>query len=185
MKRGVVVFLARLLTVLMLVGAVAAFRLTYDAARSQSGGLDDLGATVNVCFAVPYGLVALLLVLLLRPLGARRESLAALLGWAVMVGGFLVGGKAGQWVWDREFENNRRRAEGVVARVEAFRADHGDYPASLEEAGVDTPVTVRRADSTYELQYQRPSPTHFELRYGYGWYEYVYDSANGAWEAHD
>jgi hypothetical protein len=169
----------------MLVGMVFAFRLTYNVARSQSGGLIDGAALGSLCPAVPCGLVALLLVLALRRLGARRESLAALLGWLVMVGGFFAGGRVGQWVWDREFENNRRRAEGVIARLETFRADHGEYPARLEEAEVDTPVTIRRADSTYELQYQRPSPTQFTLRYGYGWYEYVYDSEKGAWEAHD
>jgi hypothetical protein len=165
-----------------------AFRLAYDTARNRRGGFDDFDVIGLYCLAVPCGLVGLLLVLSLRPLGARRESLAALLGWMLMVGGLLAGGQVGQWVWDREFEDNRRRAEGVVTRLETFRANHGEYPAWLEEAEVDTPVVIRRADSTYELQYRRFSPTQFELRYGYGWYDYVYDyvydSENGRWEAH-
>jgi hypothetical protein len=73
----------------------------------------------------------------------------------------------------------------VIARLEAFRSTSGEYPVGAEEAGVETPVAIRRGDHTYELEYHRLSPTQFVLRYGYGWYEYIYDSEKGAWEAHD
>src|SRR5437868_12720702 len=113
--------------------------------RNSDGGFGALcDAAATFFLVVLCCLGGLLLVLFVRLLGGpRREPRAALLCWMLMVGGFLAGGLVGQWQWGREFERNRQRADGVIARLEAFRATRGEYPDSLEEAGVDTPVTIR------------------------------------------
>jgi len=186
MKRSAGIVLARLLVVLLAGGAVWALRLTYHEARNAGEGMDDIGSFVTFCFAVPCALAAFLLVLSLRLLGTpRRDFLAALLCWMLLLGCLLAGSEMGRREWGREFERNRQRAADVIARLEEFRATNGEYPGSLEQAAVETPVTIRRGDHTYALEYHRYSPTVFVLRYSYGWYEYVYDSANGAWEAHE
>jgi hypothetical protein len=181
------VFLARLLVATLAGAAVWAFWLTYSTMRNSGGGFWALcDAAATFVLAVLCCLGGLLLVLFVRLLGGRRrEPRVALLCWMLMVGGFLAGGLVGQWKWGREFERNRQRAEGVIARLEAFRSTNGEYPVWVEEAGVDTPVTVHRGDHTDELEYHRYSPTQFVLCYNYGWYDYIYDSKNGRWEAHD
>jgi hypothetical protein len=92
----------------------------------------------------------------------------------------VAGCACGSFLWQREFQANRRHAEEVIRAVEASWQEHGYYPAELE----GLPATLRRGRHTHELKYDGGG-SGFTLEYAYGWYTYRYHSWEGKWEARD
>jgi hypothetical protein len=179
-----VLLLARLMVLSLTGVGVFASWVNYQMMRYSDGAWGDVAAFQGAaCIALPGSLVTLLLVLRLNRLGVpRRDYLAGLTCWVLMVGGFLAGGLAGRWQRGREFDANREEAEAVVGRLEAYRAERGEYPADLGAVGGGTVFRGGRQD---DMRYWRASPTRFVLSYGYGWYEYRYDSDSREWEERD
>jgi hypothetical protein len=97
----------------------------------------------------------------------------------------VAGCACGALLWRMEFAGNRGRAEAVVLALEAYRREHGHYPADLEDLPTPPTTTFSRGKHAHELKYWPARPGGFTLEYAYGWYTYRYDSGTGAWSSRD
>lgn len=85
---------------------------------------------------------------------------------------------------DAAYQNTRARATALVAALETYKGDHGEYPGSLQEL---TPALMTRVDpplvGTGRWKYRRPAKDHCVLAFLVGpTYENdTYDSAKQAW----
>jgi hypothetical protein len=97
----------------------------------------------------------------------------------------VCGCACGSFLWQREFDGNRRQAEAIIRALEEYRQQHGGYPGSLADLPRPPATTFRRGDNADQLEYRSWGPGGFLLEYGDGWYTYTYDSGTGKWEARD
>jgi hypothetical protein len=178
-------FFIATLAVVSAVGIPYGTWLTFQAARNSDGAWNFewmLTWTLLLRFGVIGAVLGLLGFVCVpsRRLALVLKALVAL-GFLSLIGGCVIGGFCWQW----EFDWNRREADNVVRELEEYREDHGTYPAGLLDLPRPVITTLRRGDYTHEMEYWPTGPGGFTLRYGYGWYEYTYDSGTQRWSRRD
>ena len=120
------VFVSRLIAALAYAGAAFLFGLSL-------GERGELGFVQHIFVAViPIATI----ILIWRSRGARAE--VAFTG-LVMLGGVLLGQRA----YREAFAECPAKVDRVQTALAKFRAEHDDYPARLEDLGIDLPCDCR------------------------------------------
>jgi type II secretory pathway pseudopilin PulG len=93
--------------------------------------------------------------------------------WAVIGAVLLITGVAGYWI-ARTPNYDALKAQGntLVQKIDAYRADHGEYPRSLQDAHIRPPLTFfgywhydHMASDSYWLYVGDYGRDDFRLRY--------------------
>ncbi len=185
-RRAAGYFFVFALAAVSAVGLPCGAWLPFQEARNSDGAWDDFGSVFMAgLLSVSLGVtVAVLGAAAYACLPSRRtgKALVALPLAALLLP--VCGCACGSFLWRWEFDANRRHAEEVIGALEAYRQEHGYFPADLEDLPTPPATTIRRGGHTHELKYGR-GRSGFTLGYAYGWYTYSYDSGTGKWEARD
>jgi hypothetical protein len=173
------------IAVVLAVGIPYGTWLPFHAARNSDGAW-DFASIIAGELSLLLGVVSAFLGLLgFVCVPSRRLARALMILVAVAFLSPISGWVIGDFCWQCEFEGNRRQAENVVHALEDYREEHGSYPARLLDLPQPVTTTLHRGHEAHELEYSPTGPGGYTLRYGYGWYEYTYDSGTQLWSSRD
>jgi hypothetical protein len=173
------------LALLSSVGVPYVTWLGYDGARNQ----DDAWNFDKMAAGMTAGLLWIAVIALALVAYAcspsRRSGVWLTVLSAAAISLPVLGGALGDYAWHREFDHNRRLAEEVIQAVEQHRKEHGTYPQRLDELTRSVTTKLQRGRHTHDLKYSHTGPESYVLQYGYGWYDYTYNSPTGEWSKLD
>ncbi|HEY7312371.1 MAG TPA: hypothetical protein VH643_23610 [Gemmataceae bacterium] len=160
--------------------------MLFDTVRNSDGAWDD--ALLPFAFLPCFLLWAAISVLggfayACQPSNRRRLVAVVCSAYTVLVP--FLGCSAGKYLWQHEFDVNRRSADEVVEAIQLHREKHGTYPARLAELEAPVRTTFQRGRHEHRLEYHRRGKGGFVVEYHYGWYCYRYDSHEADWSRFD
>jgi hypothetical protein len=178
-----------LTTAIIVLSSVGIAYLTwelFDTARNSDGGWDDasLPFALLPCFLF-WAAISILGVFAYACQPSNRRQLLAVACSACTVLVPFLGCSTGKYLWQREFDVNRRSADEVVEALQLHRERHGAYPASLTELEAPVRTAFQRGRCSHQLEYHRTEKGGFVVEYHYGWYCYRYDSSETDWSRFD
>jgi hypothetical protein len=185
-RRAAGYFFVTALAAVSAVGLPCGAWLPFQEARNSDEAWDDFGVVFMA------GLLSVSLGVAVTALGAAayaclrsRRTGHALVALPLAALVLPVAGCACEaFLWQREFQANRRHAEEVIGALEAYRREHGYYPGELGDLPTPPATTFLRGRYTHELKYDG-GRSGFTLEYAYGWYTYMYESGTGTWSSRD